>query len=113
MEILTYLATIFYIIPPGLILAAAIILINRTQSTPAYILLITSILSVLVQIIQSTLPIIFHQLGHSLTVLSNYLVIVRVASFLNSTVFGIGLILLIKQLVKSKKDNFRTSVIDK
>jgi hypothetical protein len=107
MEILRYLVTIIYIIPSGLILAAVIILINRTQSTPAYILLVTSILSVVLQVVQGALPIIFHQLGHSITDLSNYLVITKIVSFLNSTVFGIGLILLIKHHVKSKKDNFR------
>jgi hypothetical protein len=111
MEIFRYLVSLIIVIPNILVLAAIILLLNKQQSTIGYVLLITCILSIVIQVISVTIPNIMHLLEQSK--ISFYYIIIRVAGFLNSTVFGIGLILLIKQLVKPKTDSFRTSIIDK
>lgn len=104
MEILNYLSSLIYVIPSGIILAAAIILVNRSQTAPGYILLITSIIRIILQVFQSLIPFFISNMGQTTSVISRYYMISGIAGFLNSTVFGIGLILLVTQLIKKTNE---------
>jgi hypothetical protein len=100
MRDLQYLFSLFHAIPAIVILVGAIMLYNKSNTTPTILILISSIIHLFVQIVYSIIPFINSMFDVKMSSLGQYYSVVGIVGFINSLAFGIGLILLAQQYLQ-------------
>lgn len=104
---LQYLLSLFHVIPAVVILVGAIMLYNKSNTTPTILILISSIISLFVQIVYSLIPFLSSMFDMQMSSLGQYYSVLGIVGFINPLVFGIGLILLAQQyLQKNQKIDY-------